>query len=103
MNDGKLERRPDWTGVFRSVKNRMFFPQPPWMDSRRSGKYLANSASVHEKADWQRNANASPASTRNTGNAVSEFRRERREQLPPEHIVHIVGVRGAARDDFRVE
>src|SRR5579859_2197799 len=63
MDDGKLERRPDWTGVFRSVKNRAvacdggvrhgwrtpgflrgagererrkFFPKPPWVERMRS-------------------------------------------------------------------
>src|SRR5258708_6354214 len=69
-NDEKADRRLDWEGISRSVKNRTFFPQPPWarrmrragghgwppracaeqglrsaMDSRRSGKCPPNPAS----------------------------------------------------------
>src|SRR5271154_1797658 len=32
----------DWEGFFRTAKNRMFFPETPGMDSRRSGKGLPN-------------------------------------------------------------
>src|SRR5258707_10877696 len=70
----KAYRRLDWVGISRSVKNRTFFPQPPWarrmrragghgwppracaqqglrsaMDSRRSGKCPPKPASEHEK------------------------------------------------------
>src|SRR5882762_3364238 len=44
-NDEKADRRLDWAGISRSVKNRTFFPQPPWTDSRRSGKCPPNPAS----------------------------------------------------------
>src|SRR5207249_3016974 len=59
MNDQKARRRWDWAGIFRSVRNRTFFPQPPWMDSRRSGKCLPNPTFVHENADRSRIAPAS--------------------------------------------
>src|SRR5260370_5473321 len=45
----KAYRRLDWVGISRSVKNRTFFPQPPWTDSRRSGKRPPKPASEHEK------------------------------------------------------
>src|SRR5208337_2037719 len=47
MNNREAGKRLDQIGVFRSVKNRMFFSQPPRTDSRRSGKYLSDPALMH--------------------------------------------------------
>src|SRR5216683_4538952 len=103
MNDRKL-RRPDWAGISRSVKNRArrmrragspgmanpglqrcriasrrkFFPQPPWTDSRRSGKYLPDPASVHEKADY--------VSSRHENYFVKQRRTAERVLDSPRHL-----------------
>ncbi len=45
------QRSLDWEGIFRGVKNRMFFPQPPGMGSRRPGKYPPNPGSGARQSD----------------------------------------------------
>src|ERR1700678_1782674 len=51
MNREIFRRSAGRASTFRSVKNRTFFPQPPWMDSRRSGKCSPDPASEYEKAE----------------------------------------------------
>ena len=47
MNQYTHVWRWDREGIFRSVKNRKFFPQPPWTGSRRSGKALHDPGFVY--------------------------------------------------------
>src|SRR5271157_2574563 len=77
MNNREAGKRLDQIGIFRSVKNRMFFSQPPRTDSRRSGKYLSDPALVHENAAEKCRARRGGAGAARRGaGSVAEIRME---------------------------